>query len=135
MLPWRYCTALRTSGNKASVVHTDEREAKNVKKICHERSSATSCFLNTTQPQKKMRVRYMSQYGTKNTCQITQAWTYHPVLPKYSFQDNSTGTECVSHECKFQDTANYPTAASNIRAIPLGDHSDVGFKSSCIPSP
>lgn len=127
--------ALRTSGNKASVVHTDEGEAKNVKKICDERSSTTLCFLNTTQPQRKMRVRSMCQYGTKSTCQITQAWTDHPVLPKYSFQDNSTATECVSHECRFQDTANYPTAASNIRAIPPGDPSDAGLKSSCILSP
>lgn len=77
----------------------------------------------------------MCQHGAKTTCQITQAWAGHPVLPEYSLQDNSTATACVRDEYRFQDTTNCPTAASDTTATSHGDHSDAGLKNSCVPSP
>lgn len=59
-LLWMYCMMLRSSENTASVVHTDDREAKNIKYIYGgRRSSTTLCFPNTAQLQRKMRVGSM----------------------------------------------------------------------------
>lgn len=72
---------LRSSETTASVVHTDDREAKSIKKIYGgRRSSTTLCFPKTAQLQRKMRVGSMCQYGAKTALKFTKLLRHKLVI-------------------------------------------------------